>query len=357
MLPEAFLWSQRLRQDVASVMRLFDSRNCTITILSSGNVFFSTDVTTHVPEKSPNHGEKNDIKDKSVTFEDIKCMLHRVFDQFVLGQAAALTSETSSGQTKKAMQSKLLCMLEAQLAIRFKDLHEASEVIEEGLAASPAPVPRRSFGPLELQRLIASGLGKSEAEDALSRLMLPYQYDSLLPADCYKIKAEVDASQHWPQSFLVFRDLLSEARRTGTPVDPVLFANPLQTAHRGESIATNAFNCNTLPAESAISIKYLAEGARNASGASRSSKSRRSRPSASASRRKDSVTSTNTAENADVSNVPVKAEGETDIKCQSAAEVTFEVGFLSDLEPSGDTPQKAPGTFIFDSNIKLTHLF
>ena len=346
-LPEAYLWSQRLRRDVASVMRQFDSRNCTITIYSSGNVFFSTDVTTHVSEKSRDDAENRDSKDKTVDSEGIICMLHRVFDQFVLGQAAALTSDTSSGLAKKALQSKLLCMLEAQLAIRFKDVHETSEVTTDGVEAPPAPAPvsRRSFGPLELQRLIASGLGKSDAEDALSQLMLPYQYDSLLPADCYKIKAEVDSSQHWPQSFLVFRDLLSEARRTGTPVDPVLFVNPLQTAHRGESIATNAFQRTTLPSESAISIKYLAEGARNASGASRSSKSRRSRPSASSSRRKDSVTSTNTAENADVSNVPVKAEGEIDIKSQNTAEVTFEVGFLSDLEPSGDTPQKAPGKF------------
>lgn len=346
-LPEAYLWSQRLRRDVASVMRQFDSRNCTITIFSSGNVFFSTDVTTHPSEKSRDDAESHDGRDKTVDFEGIKCMLHRVFDQFVLGQAAALTSDTSSGLAKKALQSKLLCMLEAQLAIRFKDVQEASEVTMDGVEGSPAPVavPRRSFGPLELQRLVASGLGKSETENALSQLMLPYQYDSLLPADCYKIKAEVDSSQHWPQSFLVFRDLLSEARRTGTPVDPVLFVNPLQTAHRGESIATNAFQRTTLPSESAISIKYLAEGARNASGASRSSKSRRSRPSASSSRRKDSVTSTNTAENADVSNVPVKAEGEIDIKSQNTAEVTFEVGFLSDLEPSGDTPQKAPGKF------------
>lgn len=354
-LPEGFSWSQRLRQDVATLLRQFDSRICSIIILPSGHLFVSTDVIPSVPqlriehmtsqEKTAASDREGDITSNDLNDDDtIKHILHRVFDQYVLGQAATLTtSDKQTGLTNSNSQCRLLSMLEAQLTIRFDELKEAHAVTRESLGAPPVQAPKKSFGPLELQRLVASGLGKSEAEDALSRLMLPYQYDSLLPLDCYKIKADVDASQHWPQSFLVFRDLLSEARRTGTAVDPVLFVNPLQTAHRGESIATDAFRCNILPSESAISIKYLAEGARNVSGTSRSSKSRRSRPSASSSRRKDSVTSTNTAENADISNVPIKAEGDVDNKNQTSAEVTFEVGFLSDLEPSGDTPQKVQG--------------
>jgi len=363
--PEAQTWFRKLHGDLLRLVHDFDARTLAVQISTVGELMLSSETFQPTLLALPGQEEKNqeeesfetqnnarnakkvDVEDSTLTTKEIEALLGRVFDQFVLSQAAEAAFGADTSTTPRALRNRLLRILEGQFAERISDKRDAPEV--STFDGVPLPLePVSSFGQVELQRLIASGLGKSAEEDALSHLMLPFQYDSLLPLDSNKIKAEVDASQHWPQSFFVFRDVLAEARRLGVSVDHVLYVNPLQTACRNETISANAFQRNSLPVDATISIKYLAEGARSAAGANRN-KSRRSRPSGGSSRRKDSVTSlTNPAENAENANAaPAQSGDGQEVKVQSGGnEATFE-GFLSDLEPSGDTPQKITGkTFI-----------
>lgn len=378
--PDTLAWIQRLRRDMQVAEREFKRRDRSVSFQRSRNV--SQTHTLQVPFLSHRpvsplaehnamevvvSGEENvDLKfttpntrsDATIcsAFLEINYILGRMVLNSVPSDQRANHLHRCPTGVLKILESRWVdAIANLQEATHRKLCDEDEENDNEFAVVTPDSAVCPPLSEWQIRRLHASGLGMNAAENMLSALVLPYRANGTMPQESsapIKMKTEAEntaapsSSSFWPQSFFVFRDVLAETRRQGIHLEATLHVNPLQSACRNDTITAAAHNRAHLGEEDSMCIKYVVDGGKGSAGTSRSSKSRRSRPSAS--RKKDpsgaaANNNNNGASAADGSSAAQEADDGTAEggAMQSQLGQDFEVGFLSDLDPMGDSPQKS----------------
>lgn len=104
-----------------------------------------------------------------------------------------------------------------------------------------------------------SVLGKSICDIKVSKLIFPntclYPLSNL-QQDNQKVKVENnDSFQYWPKSYMIYRQVGYECRKSGNLINNFVFVNPLQVASRTDFVNIENYHNNTN--QSNIMIKYV----------------------------------------------------------------------------------------------------
>ena len=340
--PLAQKWLQRLRADLKLAEQDFDRRKEAILITSESDMILHRSSSRSLAVHRTGHANNDSIAKEDITTlqggecvnssivssDDVAILLsRRVIHENLHSYAVGNASKRIHHGTHKF---KLICQVIINILNTTKEGEQQMSI-------------SGGFSELEYRRMTDYGLGRTEPERCFGKLIAPYRADTVTPpVDPAKVKSDSEGSQSWAKSFFVFRDLLVEARREGVEIDTRLVVNPLLSACRSDTISTQSYLQNHQAGKTEVFIRYLQGNGRSSNGASRSSKPRRSRPSGSSSRRKDPSTGTtgNSTTAKQTSSAGDSESQQNDVNMHERETGSFEVGFLSDLEPSGDTPKK-----------------